>query len=225
MRMVTPPKGEFSALPLNADGRNLAEQWVPQAPVPEGELCRSFGAPVVARLPGRIRISWQDDSILRLEFEAGKQTRLFHFSSPGAAPPESRGEPSWQGFSVADWRHEPQKRGFGPADETTPVPGLGWTLHVVTSHLRPGFLRANGVPYGPHTTLTEYIRRFNAPNGDEWLVFINMVNDPEYLTLPYITTVQFKREATPRWNPWPCEYIPPLQQAPAPGTVREGEIG
>ena len=50
------------------------------------------------RLPGRLRISWQDDTTLKVETDTGTQTRLLRF---GAAPAPA--EPTWQGHSVAQW--------------------------------------------------------------------------------------------------------------------------
>lgn len=222
IRMVTPPKGEFSNLTLNPVGRAVAMRWDPNAPVPKGELCRTYGAPAIVQLPGRMRISWKDDFTLRLDFELGSQTRLVHFAPPGfgALPQPPQGPPSWQGYSVGEWTYQKQWRGFdrNPAPHG---PGQGGALRVKTSRLRAGFLRANGVPYSGRTTLTEYFRRFNLPNGEQWLVVISSVDDPVYLAAPYVTSSLFKRETgKPSWSPLPCEFVPPLQDA-APPDVRE----
>src|SRR5436190_1578879 len=64
-----------------------------------GQLCKAYGAPSIMRIPGRIRITWQDDNTLKIETDQGQQTRLFHF---GGAPP-ARPEPSLQGYSSARW--------------------------------------------------------------------------------------------------------------------------
>ncbi len=77
----------------------------------------------------------------------------------------------------------------------------------MTTHLSPGYLRKNGVPYGSGTTLTEYFDRTFEPNGDSLLIVTTIVDDPEYLTGSFYTSTHFKRLADtgPGWNPTPCE--------------------
>ena len=88
-RMVTPRKGVYDSLMLNAEGRRVADTWDPSKDEAAGEQCRSYGAANIMRVPGRVHITWQDDNTLRLETDAGTQTRLFAF---GAAPaPAARG--------------------------------------------------------------------------------------------------------------------------------------
>src|SRR5437016_4918645 len=55
-RMVTPPKGDYASVPLNADGRKVADTWDPAKDEAAGEQCRSFGAPAIMRVPGRLHI-------------------------------------------------------------------------------------------------------------------------------------------------------------------------
>jgi hypothetical protein len=101
---------------------------------------QGYGAAAITRLRDRLRISWQDDNTMTLEYEAGSQTRLFHFRAgpPAAAPPAA---PSWQGVSVAQWRY-------------TAVPPRSGELKVFTNRPRAGYLRKNGVPYSANATLT-----------------------------------------------------------------------
>src|SRR5262249_22388240 len=81
------------------------------------------------------------------------------------------------------------------------------SLKVVTTHLSPGYLRKNGVPYGSNTTLTEYFDRTYEPNGDSLLTVATIVSDPEYLTGDFVTSTHFKKlaDSGPGWNPAPCE--------------------
>ena len=83
-RMVTPAKGVFDAVPLNAEGRKLGESWDPAKDEAAGEQCRAYGAGGIMRLPGRLRISWQDDTTLMVEADTGTQTRLLRFGTPPA---------------------------------------------------------------------------------------------------------------------------------------------
>ncbi|MBI4265313.1 MAG: hypothetical protein HY657_13125, partial [Acidobacteria bacterium] len=114
-RMLTPPKGDFASLPLNAEGQRVGNEWDPARDIAAGDQCKAFGAIGLMRMPTRLRISWQDDTTLKIEADNGTQTRLFHFRSAGGpvltAP---AGEaPSWQGDSVAHW--ETQAEGSGVA--------------------------------------------------------------------------------------------------------------
>ena len=180
--MVTPPKGKFGGVPLNQEGRRLANAWDPDKDQAAGQQCRSYGAAALMRVPGRLHITWDNDTTLKIETDAGTQTRLFHF----AAAPSPSGESTWQGDSIAQW--EP-----------------GADLKVATNHMLPGYLRKNGVPYSGNAVLTEYYDRIHAPNGDDWLVVMTEVRDPQYLTMPFVTTTHFKKlPDAAGWAPQPC---------------------
>jgi hypothetical protein len=193
-RQFTAPKGDYGSLPLLPPARKIADSWDAARDEAAGEQCRAYGAAGVMRLPTRIRVAWQDDALLKLETDAGTQTRLFKFG-----PPQGDGG-DWQGVSAASWDY-PQAafagRGFGPPP--------GGSLKVVTTRMKPGYLRRNGVPYGASTVMTEYFDRFDLPGGDPLLVVTAEIVDPEYLATPYWTSQQFKRETdTSRWRPTPC---------------------
>jgi hypothetical protein len=161
------------------------------------------------RMPGRVHITWQDDNTLKLETDQGQQTRLFRFAPPGGPPPRApQGmEPAWQGYSVANWERAP--RGVELPD---PVPIFslrdgtrGRSLEVLTTNLRPGYLRKNGVPYGPGTAVNEYYDYHKERNGDEWFTVTTIVRDPQYLTGPWITSSDFKKEPDgAKFDPSPC---------------------
>ncbi len=189
-RMVTPAKGDYTSVPLNPAGRKLADAWDPAKDEASGNQCKSYGAPALMRIPGRLHITWQDDNTLKIETDAGTQTRLLHFDATKAG---SGGD--WQGASVANWDIEAGARGL--------LPGAG--LRVVTSHLKAGYLRKNGVPYSGNVMLTEYYDRVNERNGDSWLIVKTIVEDPAYLTGPFITSTHFKKQADSQgWNPTAC---------------------
>src|SRR5712664_3192717 len=44
-RMVTPPKGDYTSMPLNAEARKIADAWDPAKDEAAGEQCKSYGAP------------------------------------------------------------------------------------------------------------------------------------------------------------------------------------
>jgi hypothetical protein len=188
--MVTPPKGDFGSIPLNAEGKKLGNAWDPARDQAAGNQCKAYGPPGVMRLPGRLHITWENDNTLHIDTSAGTQTRRFNFGPSQAAG----GEPAAQGRSVADWQRAGGRVG---------IPASG-TLHVVTTRMRPGYIHKNGVPYGANAVFTEYFQRISEPDA-EYLVVTTILEDPDYLERAYIRNVHFKREADgSKWSPAPC---------------------
>ena len=204
-RMITPPKGDYASIPVNEQARKIADTWDPAKDEASGEQCRGYAAPAIMREPGRLRISWQDENTLKIETDAGMQTRLLRF---GGQPPQS-GARTWQGYSVARW--EGPLRGVGVGIGGPPLGlgprfgTLGRTLEVVTTNIRPGYLRKNGVPFSPNAVVNEYFDLFKEPNGTDWFVVTTVVTDPQYLNGPWVTTSNFRKESDgSKWDPTPC---------------------
>jgi hypothetical protein len=190
-RMITPPKGDIVSIPLTLQGQQAAEAWDPARDVAAGEQCRAYGAPGLMRGPIRMRISWQDDHTLKLETDYGIQTRLLHFATTPSAGPRS-----WQGHTSAQWIVRGGGRG---------APRFG-SLKTVTTNLRPGYLRKNGVPYSERTVFTEHWDVHSLPGGDKYLVNTNVVEDPVFLQAPFQTAIHYKLERdTAKWDPTPCD--------------------
>ncbi len=229
-RIATPRKGDYESLPLNAEGRRVAETWDLAKDNSANLQCKAFGAGGIMRQPGRLHITWQDDATLKVEFDAGTQTRLLNFDASKQPPAEK----TWQGHSIAEWQGPALGRGGGGGfgvlevggDRTPPGGGgrglrggpplaasinQGGTLKAVTRNFREGYLRKNGVPYSENASITEYFHRLpQHPNGDNWLHVVTIVEDPKYLTQPFYTSTQFKLEPNgSKWNPTPCKTAPP----------------
>jgi hypothetical protein len=200
-RMTTAPRGDYQGVPLSPEGRRLADAWDPAAD--SGDLaCRAYGVAGLMRMPLRLHITWADDQTLRIESDAGRQVRMLRF----AAAPAPAGEATWQGRSVASWEKQQQGRGFAGR---LPSEGPG-VLKVVTSGVRPGYLRRNGVPYSGDASVTEYFVR-HSDFGADWFTVVTTVEDPRYLARPFITSTHFRREANgAAFNPRPCETVPPI---------------
>ncbi len=201
-RMVTPARGDFASIPFNAEGRRVGLAWDPAKDESAGEQCKAYGAAAIMRRPGRLHITWQDDNTLRIDTDEGTQTRLLHFDEK---PPASA-ERTWQGYSAANWEKAP--RGTG-----TPAPALGAvrqglqgrSLEVVTTQLRPGYLRKNGAPYSANAVVREFYDLFKEPRGDTWFIVTTVVEDPTYLTEPFVTSSNFKKQADAAgFNASPC---------------------
>ena len=196
-RMVVPRKGDYSSVPLNDEGRRIADTWDPAKMSADG--CRPYGAAALMRVPGRLRIAWENDTTIRIETDAGLQTRHLRFDRT-EKPPAAR---TWQGQSTAEWDLIRSPGGLGVSLQTAP-PRLG-ALKVVTMNLRAGYLRRNGVPYSEGAVVTEYFDRLRAYDAD-WLTVLTIVDDPKYLNQPFVTSTHFRREAdSSKWMPTPCE--------------------
>lgn len=191
-RMIVPPKGDYNSVPLNDEGRRVADNWDPVRDAAAGEECRWYGAASIMSVPTRLRIAWEDDDTLRVDTDAGMQSRAFRF----AAEPVAGLERSLQGFSRAEWRI--RAGGLEPGSQP------GGSLEVKTSHMQGGYLRRNGVPYSQSAELTEwYYVLEDGPTT--WLIVITEVIDPTYLAVPFVTSRQFKKEDDGSgWNPAPC---------------------
>jgi hypothetical protein len=209
-RMITPPIGDAASIPLNAEGRERAAAWSLERDRADGNLCRAFGPPGLIRQPTRLRVSWENDETLLLEFDAGRQSRRLQFS-PMAAPAGA----TLQGHSEARWFRQPQARGvFGGR-----TPPDGGALHVRTTSLTTGYLRPNGVPYSDRATIKEFFNTFTLPgDGGAWLIVTTVVDDPVYLTTELLLSTQFKKESgRAGWNPRSCEIAAPrVVRAPEP---------
>ena len=145
-RMLNAPKGDYYSIPLNAEGKRVADTWDPAKDIAAGKQCLSYGAPNIMREPARLHITWANDSTLKIEIDAGKQTRLFLFGAPPTG-----GEPSMQGTSVALWQtpqsmraytskisaQDPNTPGFANASMASPPPPPGYApagRHVEGGH-------------------------------------------------------------------------------------------
>ncbi len=193
-RMVTPAKGDYQSVPMTADAAKVADAWDPAADEAAGNQCKSYGAAAIMRVPGRIHVTWQDDETLRLDTDAGMQTRLFRFGPSRAKP----AEPTWQGEAAAQW-----ETGGGRGRGGNPTPR--GSLKVTTTNLRAGYLRKNGVPYSESAIVTEYFDVAPLGNGDQLLVVTSVVEDSRYLRQPFIVSSQFKKQADASgWDPTPC---------------------
>ncbi len=223
-RFVTPARGDFIAVPLNTEGDKLAKAWDPDADVRNGNQCKPFGAAAIFRLPTRVHITWVDDSTLKMDFDLGTQSRTVYFDKS-----KPLGERTWQGHAIGQWIDvpPPQPPRGGTADDPSArrgaAPEAGGRgaarnqiggLKIVTTNIRAQYLRMNGVPVSEKAVVTDYVDRVPGPDGAEWLIVKTIVDDPTYMSQPYITSSQFKREPdASKWNPTPCELLPRVNQA------------
>ena len=183
----------FAGTASHGGAQKVADAWDPARDEAAGEQCKAYGAPGLMRGPTRLRISWLDDQTLKVESDYGMQTRLLHFRTPTPR----QGAKTWQGVTAAEWHFAGGGRRGGARTGS---------LKTVTTDLRPGYLRKNGVPYSARAVFTEYWDLHTEANGDQYIVVTNVVDDPVYLQLPFMTALHFKKEADlAKWDPPPCD--------------------
>ena len=61
-RMMTPAKGDYASVPLNAEGKRVADTWDPAKDEREGNNCRAYGAGNILRIPERLHVTWENDN-------------------------------------------------------------------------------------------------------------------------------------------------------------------
>jgi hypothetical protein len=182
-RMVVPPKGDYPDFLLTPDGKKIADAWDAAKDEAERDHCKAYGAPNIMRVPGRFHITWADDSTLKIEADAGTQTRLMRFAAPGKAVPA--GAPSRQGTSIAQWERK--------------------SLRVETSNLLPGYLQYNGVPFSGNLKMVEYFDVIREPGGEVWLIDDAILTDPMYLARSHKRSTHLRKRADASgWDPQPC---------------------
>ena len=162
------------------------------------EPCRVHGAAGSLRVPGRLNITWVDDSTLQVAMDAGTQSRQFHFNPAGPARPGR----SLQGYSVATWQTGGGgRRGRGPA----PAPQWG-SLQVVTTNMTGGYLLTSRTSYSENTVLTEEFIT-HADFGVEYLTVTATIQDGASTR---VTSSTFKQEPDgSKFNPSGCQTVTP----------------
>jgi hypothetical protein len=144
------------------------------------------------RLPGVFRITWADPNTMKVEVDNGQQERLFRFGTAaatpapaagarGAAPAARNAAPAktWQGNSVATWLTT-----GGRGNQTG-------NMRVVTTGMRAGYYRKNGIPYSEDAVVTEWFYRI-ADQGVNYMHVITLIQDPLYLNGDWIKSSTFK---------------------------------
>lgn len=212
-RMVPPPRGGNADIPLNNAGTQIADVWEPAKDEAANAECKYYGAASLMFQPTRLRVTWQDDQTLRMDTDAGTQTRLFRFANAApagtATATAATGPRTYQGSSVASWESRRAAGGGGGGGGrggAAPNPAARY-LKVTTNNMLPGYLRKNGVPYGERASLIEYFDVVPQTDGTTMVFVTIAVTDPEFLNGQYAVIAHFKKESNAdasKWDPSPC---------------------
>lgn len=185
-RIPGPDLVEYQGLPINEAARQRGLSWdasILSLPVHQ---CRPHPADYGSR-HSHFRI-WQEiDPVsqeliayrFRREWQAPERT-IYMDARPHPSPNAPH---TWQGFSTGEWE--------------------GDKLRVITTHLKAGYIRRNGLPRSDLATLTEYYYRV----GVDRLTVVKVVDDPVYLTEPLIQSSDYRLDLTRRIDAYPCDIV------------------
>ena len=163
-RLGGPDRYDYSGIPLNQKGREAADAVdLEGAFYYDPELqCAPHGAAYMMRSPGFATFTYEDENTLHLSAGTMGDKRTIYFDDRS----REAGPLTWSGHSLGRWE--------------------GDTLTVVTTHIRPRYLRRNGVQATESMVMTEHFMR----TGD-YLHVITIIDDPEYLTEPWVVSTSF----------------------------------
>jgi hypothetical protein len=184
-RVPGPELGDYLGIPISDAARLRGESWdAAIMTLPEWQ-CRPHSADYIWRGPSPLRIWKEVDPISReiTAFHAEwlrSVDRAVYLDGRPHPPPSA--PHTWSGFSTAKWN--------------------GNVLTVTTTHLKEGYLRRNGLPRSDRATLTEHWIR----NGD-YLTVVTIIDDPVYLTEPFIRTTDYQLDLRQQNPPYPCAVV------------------
>ena len=168
----------------------------------KGDPCRAYGAAGSLRVPGRLNITWADDNTLKIDMDAGKQTRLLHFGaiSRHLRSARSRDTPSRRGTSAGE-------AGAAAAVDAAALRRLhppGASLRVVTNNMTGGYLLSSRASYSENAVLTEHFTKHTSFGVDYFTVTAIVEDGP----LTRISSSTFKKEPNgSKFAPTGCEII------------------
>lgn len=189
-----PAIADYLGVPINDGARAWGLAWSPsRVTVPEHQ-CQVHVAPYILGGPLNLRI-WEErdqDSqkllAIRMYISTYEQNRTIWMDD--RPHPPAAAVHTWMGFSTGKWE--------------------GNTLTIYTTHMKPGYLRRNGLPESDEATLIEHFIR----HGD-YMVHVSNVTDPATLTEPFVRSQAFHRISQEGQN-WlyPCESVVEIANRP-----------
>ncbi|MGA2879310.1 MAG: MBL fold metallo-hydrolase [Bryobacteraceae bacterium] len=190
-RIPGPELGDYLGLPITDAARLRADSWDASiATLPEWQ-CRPHPADYGTRGPADLRI-WKDvdtqtQQVIAYHTHVQWQAQERTIWMDGRPHPSADDPHTWQGFSTGKWD--------------------GNQLTVTTTHLKEGYVRRNGVPRSDRATLVEHWIR----HGD-FLTLVSIINDPVYLTQPFIRTTNWVLAPQQAIDPYPCEVAEEVER-------------
>jgi len=184
-RVPGPELGDYLGIPINDAARMRGDTWSASLlTLPEWQ-CRPHSADYIWRGPSQLRISKEVDPVTR-QITAFHAEWLRSVDRPiyldGRPHPPEYAAHTWAGFSTAKWD--------------------GDVMTVTVTHLKEGYVRRNGLARSEKAKLTEHWIR----HGD-WLTVVTYVDDPVYLTEPFVRSTDYELDLHQQIPPYPCEVV------------------
>ncbi len=159
--------GDYTGMPINDADRMRGDTWDAEKWAVVERQCQPHPADYAVRGPAHLRI-WADVDKLTQGVKAWNLTtswmlphRMIYMD--GRPHPPAYAAHTWQGFSTGEWE--------------------GDALKITTTHLKEGWVRRNGLARSDRGTMIEYLVRHHS-----YLTMVTLVEDPLYLTEPFIRT-------------------------------------
>jgi len=184
-RVAGPELGDYLGLPITDAARMRADTWnAAIQTLPEWQ-CRPHSADYIWRGPSNLHI-WKEVDPVTREITAFHAEWLRSIDNiyylDGRPHPSANAAHTWGGFATAKWE--------------------GNMLTVTVTHLKEGYVRRNGVPRSDLATVTEHWIRHG-----KWLTVVTIVNDPVYLTEPFIRSTDYELDEHQLVPPYPCDAV------------------
>jgi hypothetical protein len=190
-RIPGPEIGDYLGIPINDAARLRADSWdASLLTLPENQ-CRPHPADYSSRGPANLRIWKEIDTatqvVIALHTHISWMAPERTIYLDGRPHPPEYAAHTWQGFSTGKWEDD--------------------VLTVNTTHLKEGWIRRNGIPRSEKGTFTEHFIRHG-----NYLTLVTIVNDPAYLTEPFIRSSDFVLDPTQQIAPYPCEPVVEIER-------------
>lgn len=191
-RLPGPDVGDYLGIPVNEAARLRADAWEASILTLPQWQCRPHPSDYVSRGPSPFRVWKEIDPATReiVAFHASWMRSLDRTIYLDGRPRPSPNAPhTWNGFSLGKWD--------------------GDTLVITTTHLKEAYLRRNGLPRSDLATVTEFWTRH-----DNWMTITTIVDDPVYLTEPFIRSTDFELDVRQNITAYPCHVADEIDKDP-----------
>jgi hypothetical protein len=180
-------QGDFGGVPMNDAARRYAEAWdVTRVNLLEHQ-CQPYNLAHIFRGPMQFRVWSEKDpatqEIIAYNEYLGTYQQWRKIWMDGRPHPPDYAPHTNMGFSTGEWH--------------------GDILTVTTTHIKKEYIRRSGIPSSDMTTVQEhYMRHGNI------LSHVVIVNDPIYLSEPYVNSQEFvlMDRGNTNWL-YNCEYV------------------
>jgi hypothetical protein len=187
-----PDAVDYLGLPLSAEARVRALSYTASALSMPERQCLYYPAHYIVMGPQGFRISGDFDPV------TGKLVAWKVGAAIDRAPITI-----WM-----DGRPHPSKSSLHTLDGFTTGVWQGDVLTTYTTHVKAGYVRRNGVPNSDQATMTAHWMR----HGD-LLTISAHIEDPIYLTQPYVISRTWRLDPTANLPPTPAPCLPVVEVA------------